>query len=230
MKVGNKIFLFLMVGLLCLTVVSAVKPTTTVNENGYQLFISDFETIKQHSNYKTHIHLSNISNGLPLVNTDADCFIHIYDDSGNHTFKGQLGLDSNGYEWDLFIAPGNFSKLGQHFVYIWCNSSDFGGEAKGSFEVVSTGIASGFVGSLGFYIILLILSLGIIILGYSVEDEWIIMLGAFGLLLLGLFIILYGLVGIKDDAYTYSFGIITMLLGAYFAVRAGLQKIGESLN
>ena len=225
MKVGNRLFLFLIVSLFLVSFVVAapVKKDVEVNTNGYQIFYPQFESIKQNQAFKLHLHLSNISNGYPLLNTQADCFLHLYDGSGNHTFEGKLGLDSNGQDWDIYIAPGNFSTLYTHSFYIWCNSSDFGGEAKGTYEVTPTG----FIGTLGFYLLLLIISLMLIVIGYSVEDEWLIILGAFGFILLGLFILLYGLVEIKDSAYTYGFGIITMMAGAYFAVRGALSKLTD---
>lgn len=86
---------------------------------------------------------------------------------------------------------------------------------------------SGFLGTLGFYIILLILSLGLIILGYAVEDYWIIVFGSFGLVLFGLFVFLYGIVGIKDSSYTYGFAIISIMFGAYLGIRASVESVSE---
>ena len=88
---------------------------------------------------------------------------------------------------------------------------------------------SGFVGTLGFYIIILILSLGIIILGYSIEDAWVVVLGSFGFVLFGLFVLFYGIDGIKDTVYTWGIGIITIMLGAYFGVRGSLEKMDLGL-
>ena len=90
------------------------------------------------------------------------------------------------------------------------------------FEVTPTG----FIGTIGFYIIILILSLGILILGYYIEDAWVVVLGSFGFILFGLFIFLYGIDGMKDSAYTYGIAIITMMLGAYFGIKGALEQIG----
>lgn len=89
---------------------------------------------------------------------------------------------------------------------------------------------SGFIGTLGFYIIILILSLGLIVLGYSIEDAWVVILGGMGFILFGLFVLLYGIDGMKDSAYTYGFGIITIMLGAYFAIRGALEKMDIGLG
>ena len=84
---------------------------------------------------------------------------------------------------------------------------------------------SGFVGTLGFYILILILSLGIIILGFSLSDGWIVILGSFGFILLGLFILLYGIDGMKDTAYTYGIGIITIMAGSYIGIRSAIEQM-----
>ena len=84
---------------------------------------------------------------------------------------------------------------------------------------------SGFINKLGFYIIILILSLGIIIFGYFIEDSWVVILGGFGLVLVGLFILLNGIDGMKDTAYTYSIAIITIMLGSYFGIKGALENI-----
>lgn len=226
MKVVNKLFLFLIVSLFLVSFVVAAPAVKSVQTNnaGYQIFYPQFESVKQNTGFTLHLHVSNISNGYPLTNNLVSCYLHLYNSSGKHTFESRiLGKDSGGWDHEIYIAPGNFSDLYSHSFYIWCNGSAFGGEAKGTFEVTPTG----FIGTLGFYLLLLIISLMLIIIGYSVEDEWLIILGAFGFILLGLFILLYGLVEIKDSAYTYGFGIITMMAGAYFAVRGALSKLTD---
>jgi len=84
---------------------------------------------------------------------------------------------------------------------------------------------SGITDTIGFYIIILILTLGLVILGYSIQDVWVIILGAFGLVLFGLYILFYGIVGMEDNVYTWGIGIITLMLGAYFMTRASLEQI-----
>jgi hypothetical protein len=115
----------------------------------------------------------------------------------------------------------NSTTVGDYFYVVRGDKDGVDQSETFCFEVSQTG----FVGTLGFYIIFLILSLGIIILGYSFEDAWVVMLGAFGLILFGLFVYLYGINGIKDTYYTYGIAIITIMGGAYFGVRAGLEKM-----
>lgn len=118
------------------------------------------------------------------------------------------------------------------FNYTFCDTFQLGfydytyryenGYSGGNnFEVTS----SGFNLSVGFYILILILTLGIVILGYFIEDYWVIILGGFGIVLFGLYVLFFGIADIKDSAYTWGIGIITLMLGAYFTVRASLEQL-----
>lgn len=125
---------------------------------------------------------------------------------------------------------------GQTYNYSFCNTTesgkytyswsgdclDCGSDGCGnSFEISPTG----FSGTLGFYAIILVLSLGIIILGFAKEDGIVIILGSFGLYFAGLYIILYGIVGIKDVVYTWATGIIVLMLAAYISIRTAWELI-----
>jgi hypothetical protein len=134
-----------------------------------------------------------------------------------NTNMTKVGVD---YNYTFYAGT-----LGSHYYSVFGNKDGVIATETFCFEVTP----SGFIGTLGFYIIILILSLGFIILGYSIEDAWVIVLGGMGLVLVGLFILIYGVDGMKDSAYTYGFGIITIMLGAYFAVRGALEKMDLDL-
>lgn len=128
--------------LILLPFISSVPPTqTNVNiENGLQIFFPAFDFAKQDQGFSLHVHVANLSNGFPLFNTDIDCFLHLYNSSGKHTYQNGLAKDSNGFDHGVFIEAGNFSDLGLHAFYMWCNDSTIGGEARGVFEVTPTGV------------------------------------------------------------------------------------------
>ena len=124
-----------------LTTVSAEKVTqTNINPNeGLTVFYPKFEVVQQNSTFKLHLHVANISTGLTLNNTKVDCFLHLYNLTGDHTLEsGVLGKDSNGWDHELTISSGNFTAIGIHAFYIWCNATNIGGEASGTF-IVSIG-------------------------------------------------------------------------------------------
>jgi len=127
------------------------------------------------------------------------------------------------------------TKTNKNYVYEFCDTGKLGGYSFTtcgdkatvltcediSFEVTP----SGFVWSNGLYFLLIALSVGVIILGYYVEDAWIVVLGSFGMVLFGLLVLFYGIAGMKDSAYTWGIGIITLMLGAYFGVKGSLEKL-----
>jgi len=157
--------------LMMFSLVVAVKPISQVNTgtDGLQIFYPEISIIKQNAEFKLHIHVSNISNGFPLSNTEVDCRLHLYDNSGNHTLEsGVMVRDSNTYDHELFISSGNFSRLGEHSFYIWCNNSWQGGEVRGVFVVNSAGaeLTEGVAITFSSFFIMLIFLFGLIMFGY----------------------------------------------------------------
>jgi hypothetical protein len=132
------------------------------------------------------------------------------------------------------MALVNMTKNGNTFSYtyyameIGCYSYNVCGDKGGSYlcEVIDFKVTpNGFTDSIGFYVLILILTIGIIIFGYYAEDYWVVILGAFGMVLFGLYILFYGLAGMKDTVYTWGIGIIILMLGAYFGTRAGIEQL-----
>jgi hypothetical protein len=124
---------------------SAQITQVNVGDNGLQVYYPEFDFVKQNAEFSLHIHISNKSNGFPLTNDLVDCRIHLYNSSGDHTFQsGVLTKDVNNYDHEIFLnsGGGNFSDLGIHSFYIWCNdsSANLGGEAKGAFSVTLSGL------------------------------------------------------------------------------------------
>jgi len=84
---------------------------------------------------------------------------------------------------------------------------------------------TGFAGTIGFYALVLLLSGGVIVLGFGKNDAPIVILGSFGLYFVGLFILLYGIDGIKDNIYTYGIAIIVLALASYISVKSAYELI-----
>jgi len=128
--------------LFAISMVSAVPPQTIVNtgNTGLQIYYPQLDYIKQNTPYTLHLHVSNLSNGFPFLNTEVDCFIHLYNTSGLHTYEDGLSKDANEWDHEVELLGSNFSDIGQHSFYIWCNNSQLGGEAKGVFFVTESGV------------------------------------------------------------------------------------------
>ena len=127
--------------LMLFPMVSSVAPITQVNlgDEGLQVFYPQLDYVSQNAEFKLHLHVSNISNGFPMYNDNVECHLHLYNSTGQHTYTNGLTKDANRWDHEVILLGGNFSDLGQHAFFIWCNNSYLGGEAKGVFEVTPTG-------------------------------------------------------------------------------------------
>ena len=218
---GRKILPLFFFIFLILPFVSAAPPVFSVEENtnGYQIFQPEIQFVPQYADFKLHIHVSNISNGLPIPSTDltVDCFVHLYGPDGNHTMESApMGRDSNGQDWDIFIDGGNFSDLGEHSFIIWCNSTLFGGESKGGFEVTPAGFQSALDSSnFKLFIILMIVSISLFILAYFLESEWLVFLSGIIWILTGMYGMIYG-IGNLSNLYTQAISVVFLVTGFVF--------------
>lgn len=167
-------------------------------------------TFKQNN----HVNLTQVCDNCTYVNITQVLY-----PNSSFALLGQYGMTKNGTIF--YLEFNNTATIG---TYIYTTCGDLNGVAtcdSVDFEITPTG----FIGTLGFYILILGLSIIIILMGILLQDGWIGVLGAFGLVLCGLFVILFGIDGMKDNAYTYGFGILISFLGAYLGVRGALEQI-----
>jgi len=129
----------------------------------------------------------------------------------------------------------NMTKNGVNYNYTYCNTLQDGiyiynvcGDKDGTltcenitFEINPTGSQK----NPTFYFIILLLSAGVIVLGFFMKDAPITIFGTFGLYFLGLYILFYGIDGIKDGVTTWAFGLITLGLAFYISARSAYELI-----
>ncbi len=121
--------------------------------------------------------------------------------------------------WDY-----EFCDTEQMGTYEYCTRTDVDGidtDVCVNFEVTP----GGFRDTLGFYFLILILSAGVIVFGFAIRDAPITILGSFGLYYIGLYILFYGIAGMKDPVYTWAIGIIILMLAAYISIRSAYELI-----
>ena len=96
--------------------------------DGFDIRAPTAEFIVQGQDGDLHVHVWNKSNGFPILNTDAQCLVHIYNSSGSHILARNMTADPV-YEvdWELEIGGGNFTNLGDYPFIIQCNNSNIGG-------------------------------------------------------------------------------------------------------
>jgi hypothetical protein len=118
----------------------------------------------------------------------------------------------------------NFCNTEQLGGYEYCTRTDVDGfntDVCIDFAVTP----DGFSDTLGFYFLILILSVGVIVLGFSMKDAIITILGSFGLYFISLYILFNGIDGMKDPIYTWAIGLILLGLAMYISIRSTYELI-----
>jgi len=154
------------------------------------------------------------------IPTAATFNITITDKEGNYLINNQQTNDLGNGAFNYTVT---FPKSEIYKVQMFCTDGSYSYSNEGYYNITP----SGFSGTLGFYILIFILSFGIIIFGFYLKDAPIVILGSFGLYFVGLYILFYGLDGIKDPVYTWAIGIIILMLAAYISIRSAYELITE---
>lgn len=169
--------------------------------------VGDIGIVKQHK----CIDLYNYCPTCTYINLTAIQ----YPNGSIETTNEAMTKTDNNYEYSYCSTE----LLGE-YSYTTCGDKDGTETCEDiTFEVTP----SGFTGTLGFYIIILVLSFGIILLGFYLDDAPIVILGSFGLYFVGLYILFFGITGMKDVVYTWAIGIIILMLAAYISVRSAYE-------
>ena len=125
--------------LLSISFIGAVKPTQVIN-SGCEIRTPTASYLQIGRDVVSHVHVLNISTGShnSLTNDTTDCYLHLYNETGNHLIKQFYGWD--GFEWEIMIDGGNFSNAGDYAFYIQCNSTDLICGVSGGITVTESGV------------------------------------------------------------------------------------------
>ena len=93
------------------------------------------------------------------------------------------------------------------------------------FDVTPSGLNQ----TLGFYFLIFLIPAALIVFGFKIEDNWVIVLGGFTLTLVGLYVLFFGIDTIKDPTYTFGLGIIILMTGSYFGIRGSWEAISDQI-
>jgi hypothetical protein len=219
------ISIFLLVFFSSINLVSAVPPVTTTQQfiEGYEIRIPQDNIIEMHKTYDFEFHVFNISTGLPKT-SGVSCYFHLYNETGNHVYEAMVNTVTHDFDYGFKVDAGNFTRPAHFYYNIQCNSSTLGGDHSSLIEITK-GNLTGSSGSFGFFAIILALSLGLIILGLAIKDPTTTLLGSFGLYFIGLYILLYGILEVKDLVTTYAIGLIILMFAAYVSIRSAYELI-----
>ena len=130
-----------------------------------------------------------------------------------------LGMTKDGTEYNYSFCGTN--SIGEHFYTVVGDKDGVAQTEVIPFEVTP----SGFINTLGLYFIFLIVLGGIIVLGFSINEAWFVVLGGLGFIMLGIYSINYGIVGFKDMFMTWGVGLFEIGVGTILSVGSAWQKL-----
>lgn len=135
--------------------------------------------------------------------------------------QGASSVGVNGSSlWEYNITQ---VETGLYKVDFICNDQvDAGANIETLYYQVT---GDGFNSSLGFYILILAISFGVILLGFKLEDPWITILGTFGLYFVGIYILFNGIAGTKDAVTTWGVGIIVLAVAGYVSIKSAVETM-----
>ena len=115
------------------------------------------------------------------------------------------------------------SGLGEYSVGGFCKDGSVTQLIDFTFEVTPTGFPNNII--LIFLVTVLLISGVIIVFGFWIKDGWIVILGTFGLYFVGLYIMINGIVAIRDQVTTWAISLILLAIASYISVKSGVEMI-----
>jgi hypothetical protein len=124
-----------------LPLVASAPPVTTNQQftTGYQLKYPSDQVLKQSMPYEFEVHVFNISDGYPIT-SGISCYFHLYNSTGKHQLELTDATTSHNFDYSFDVGAGNFSKVGDYYYIIQCNSSSLGGFVEVPFQVTPNGL------------------------------------------------------------------------------------------
>jgi len=157
-----------------------------------------------------------LNNAIPSASATFN--ISISDQQGNYLVNNkQATPQGNG----AFNYTTTFTQVADCYkVQMFCTDGTYSFSDEGCYKVTP----SGFLDTLAFYILVCLIIVGIIALGYKAQEEWFIVIGGMGLMMLGIYSINSGVAGFRDMFMTWGIGIIEIGIGFVLTIIAGLSK------
>jgi len=217
---NNKIFLLFLLGVFLFPLVSAVPPFQTgASTTGFEIRTGIADTMKLNQNYDFHVHVFNISNGVP-IRTGTTCYLHIYNSTGHHSFEGYDSVASHDFDYGFFVDSGNFTEVGYHPYIVQCNSTNQGGWVAGRFLITTTGNQSG--NTLPLF--LLLGAFIILAVALSTKNEFFGYFSGLVFAMAGVYMMIYGL-GEQWNIYTQTISYISLGLGLILIIVSAYETI-----
>jgi len=213
-------------------------PVTEILERGVDIVYPEIEFIKAGQDLEINFWTYQSSDGQTLTNTSLNCTAYLMNSQGVNFFRfsnraGANGLITYGKGaplcvncWTMILGAGNLS-VGTYSYQFKCQGNDLttptalkiGGYNVGTFTVTP----SGFGDTLGFYLIIILLLFLLIFMGFSIGEEWFVILGGLGLMMLGIYSINSGVAGFKDMFMTWGVGLFEIGVGFILSIKSSFE-------
>lgn len=174
---------------------------------------SDYTAHKQNRNFELVIQSNNATS----------CNLSYIQYPDNSKTLMNLPMTQDGSTFYISVASTNYSQLGSVCHGITC-TDDISIETGSICREITP---SGFISTLSFYILFIVIIVLIFIMGIVLQNKWIMMLGSILVLILGFFIIINGIDVIKDTTTTWAVGIVVWALGIYFIYLSVEEQLKE---
>ncbi len=168
----------------------------------------------------TDIDLKIVCINAGFCSGTAQCNVSVFDPNENVILDGVEATQSASLAfYNVTIIANLSAPSGEWRVGGFCKDGSVTELVDFTFLVTPSGLANLF----NFYTIIMLLSAVVIFFGFWIKDPWVVILGTFGLYFVGLFILLNGIVGVKDMVTTYSIAIIILGIAGYISVKTGME-------
>jgi hypothetical protein len=187
-----------------------IIPCITATDSSY--------TFKQNQVFNLQVPITDEYNNP--VNDSTTCFLNIVDKDQNVIVNySQMSYGFGG----IYSYAVQITTLGTAYGYINCADGTTSGFNTFTIDVTP----SGQQGSLGFFIVIMLVLTALIVLGFAIADGWFVIFGGMGLIIFGLYSILNGIAGFKDDLVTLGVSMFILGVGAYLSIKSALEMLGN---
>ncbi len=107
-----------------------------------------------------------------------------------------------------------------------CNDNGLTGSETFYFEVTPSGNNE----SIGFFLILLGVGTGLLVLGFWIKEAWLVIFGGMIFMILGVYSWNDGIAGVRNLFTTWALGCVFVGVGAYLSFESAYELITENLG
>jgi len=200
-----KIILLMFLGMFLISFVSAaaieIEPIFVTQGGTYDLKLRCFDT-----------------NNLPCDYDNTLCQISIDNPDGSNIINNQT-MTANPTYYNYTLVQEQTMIIGTHRVHTTCQGSN-NAFSTWTYEVN----AGGFASSYGFYFLIVLIAGAIVLLGLWKQDIWITALGTLSFYLIGLFFLMKGIAGMRNNV-TLAISLVIIGLAAILSLKMGQEAI-----